>query len=81
MPTLMARGCDPALVSRVRQYARTRGGSTSDTIAHLLTVALDHLDARAAGGKLVQQGKTPEQRQDAARYAARARWQAFRDPP
>ena len=74
MPTLMARGVSPAIVTRVRQYARTRPEvTTSQAIADLLVVALDHLDARQRGAAAVNSRMTPEQRSARARAAVAAR--------
>lgn len=71
MPTLMARGLSPELATRVRRYARLHPHrSTSESIGALLTIALDHLDARAAGGRAVHAGTTPEQRSERMRALA-----------
>lgn len=75
MPTIFARGVSPELATRVRQYARAHPDrSTSDSIAALLQIALDHLDARAAGGRASHASRTPEERTEAARHAVTARW-------
>jgi hypothetical protein len=74
MPTLMGRGLPNDLVRRVREYARHAQITTSEAIGKLLQIALDNLDARAAGGKARMQGLSPEERSDQARSAAQARW-------
>lgn len=74
MPTIMLRGCSPELASRVRAYARQHPDrSTSDSIAHLLAVALDHLAARQAAGRATHAGTTPEQRSERMRALAMRR--------
>ena len=75
MPTLLARGCSPELATRVRAYARQHPErSTSDSIAALLSYALDRLDHMADAGRARQAGVTPEERTANARAAAQARW-------
>lgn len=71
MPTLLARGCSPELATRVKRYARTHPDrSTSDSIAELIRVGLDTLEARAAGGRARQAQSTPAQRSETMRRLA-----------
>lgn len=74
MPTLMLRDVPPALLTRIRRYTRARGLSSSAAGAELLAIALDHLDARAAGGRATAARRSPADRAAAAQRAARARW-------
>ena len=75
MPTLIARGCSPELATRVRAYARQHPErSTSDSIAALLAIALDHLEARVRAGMARHADTTPAERSESARAAAVARW-------
>lgn len=74
MATLMARHGSPELVARVRTYARARALSTSQAIGDLLTIALDHLDARSAGGHAVHRSRSEAERSLTGRRLAMARW-------
>lgn len=71
MPTLISRGCSPELATRVKRYARlhpTR--STSESIAELIRVGLDTLEARAAGGRARHADLTAAQRSEMMRHLA-----------
>ena len=74
MPTLRLMHVPSALMTRVRRYARAVGLEISAAGAQLLTIALDHQEARARGGRAVSQAMTAEQRRARAQRAARARW-------
>ena len=74
MPTLRLMHVPPALMTRVRRYARAVGLEISAAGAQLLTIALDHREARARGGRAGSQAMTAEQRRARAQHAARARW-------
>ena len=80
MPTLMLRGLSADLVARVRAYAHGRGLSLPETVAALLTSALDGAEAQRVRATAMQAARTPEARQEAARAGARARW-GQRDHP
>lgn len=73
MPTLMLRGVSSDLARRVKAYAATREIGISAAAAHLLTVALDHLDARSRGASVLHASRTPEERSAAAKLAVEAR--------
>lgn len=74
MPTLLARGQSSELVTRVRQYAQRHRLGISDAVGQLCTIALNHLDARSTGAAKVNDGRTADERSEAGRAAARARW-------
>jgi hypothetical protein len=74
MPTLMLRRLSPELMARVKAYAAQKQIGVTEAAAQLLAVALDHLDARAAGAASTNAGRTPEERSAAAKRAAEARW-------
>lgn len=74
MPSLMLRGLPSDLVGRVRAYATAHGCSTPVAAARLLTIALDHLDARQRGARGRWAGTTPEQRQAMTAAARAARY-------
>lgn len=70
----MARGLSLELVTRVRQYARTRPDlSTSQAIGDLLDYALRGKEARAAGGRARMASLTPEARSALASHAVTVR--------
>lgn len=74
MPSLMLRLALPAaLVGRVRAYATDQGLGTAAGAVRLLTIALDHLDARQRGGQVGSARLTPEQRSARARHAVAVR--------
>lgn len=62
------------LADRLRTYKLVKGVTTSAAAAQLLTIALDHLDARSAGAKAASRGLGQAGRIDRARRAAKARW-------
>lgn len=74
MPTIMLRGLPADLVARLRTYAQQHALSLPEAASRLLVIALDHLAARAAGAAAVNATRTPEERQESAQHAARARW-------
>lgn len=75
MPTLIAQHCSPELATRVRAYARQHPDrSSSESLAALITLGLDSLDARTAGGRATQAGRTATERSASGRHAAQARW-------
>jgi hypothetical protein len=78
MPTLQLRGLPVDLVGRIRRYARTQDLGVTAGVVRLLTIALDHLDARVAAGQAAHRDTTPEQRSAAARHAVTARWERHR---
>ena len=84
MPTLMARGLSPELVTRVRQYARQHPDrSTSDSIAALLEAGLQITEARQKGAAMLHAGLTTAERSAKGRHAVTARWDrhhASQDP-
>ncbi len=80
MPTLLARGCAPELAARVKNYARDQELSVSDAVAALLTIALDHQEARSSGGSARWQGTTTADRSQAAIAAVQARWAKAKPP-
>lgn len=73
MPSLMLRGLDAALVARIRAYASSQGLGTAAGAIRLLTIALDHLEARQRGGQASSARLTPEQRSARAKHAAAVR--------
>lgn len=75
MPSLMLRALPADLVARVKAYARAKELPLPAAAAQLLTIALDHLDARSAGAVAVNQQRTPEERSAAASKAVQARWE------
>jgi len=83
MPSLMLRGVPADLVARLRAYARSHNRSLPSAAIDLLTIALDHLDARAAGGRRSHAQLTPAERSARARALVQARWAKRRDqhPP
>lgn len=74
--SLMLRALPSELVGRITAYARTHELPLPRAAAQLLTIALDHLDARAAGGRASHDGRSAEERSESGRHAARARWAA-----
>lgn len=76
MPSQMLRAehLDHATYTRVRAFARAKGLSTSAAFVTLATVALDHLEARTAGGNARSASLTGTERSDIARQAAQTRW-------
>ena len=75
MPTLHLRALTADLVSRVRAYALARGLSTPDAAADLLDAGLRARESQQTAQQARWRDVSPEARQDAARRAARARWQ------
>lgn len=73
MPSLMLRGLDAALVARIRAYATAQGLGYAAGAIRLLTIALDHLDARQRGAASRWEGTTPEQRREMTAITRRAR--------
>lgn len=69
----MIRRIDPETMARVKAYARREQTQTSIAAAQLLTIALDHLDARSAGAATTN-AKPKRERSESARHAAQARW-------
>lgn len=61
---------------RLHAYAAEQGLSLSEARARLLTIALDHLDARRRGGHGRHQRMTTAERSASAARAARIRWAA-----
>lgn len=78
MPSLMLRKLDPALVARVKAYARAKEISLTDAAVHLLAAGLDHLEARAAGAQATNRSRTAAERSAAGRKAVTARWDRVR---
>lgn len=74
MPTILLRGLDADTSARVKTYARAHDLSVSDAAAQLLRIALDHLEARAAGGRAVREGRTAAEASEAGRRAVAMRW-------
>lgn len=74
MPTIMLRGLPADLVARLRAYAQQHNVPLPEAALRLLVIALDHLAARASGAAAVNATRTPEERQESAQHAARARW-------
>jgi hypothetical protein len=76
MPQIMIRALDldRPLADRVRVYARAHELSTSAAAATLLTIALNHLASRSAGGHARGAATSAADRSTAARAAAHARW-------
>lgn len=60
--------------ARLRAYASAHHLSLTAARAHLITIALDHLDERSAGGKARWKGSTKATRSAAAKRAVAARW-------
>lgn len=79
MPTLMLRGLDAETSARVKSYARTHDLSVSAAAAQLLTIALDHLEARKVAGEARWTGLRKAERSEVARRAAQARWDRERE--
>lgn len=73
MPTLMLRGLSSETMACIKAYARREQTQTSVAAAQLLTIALDHLDARSAGAATTN-AKPKRERSESARHAAQARW-------
>ena len=78
MPTLHLTRLSAALVARVRAYARARSLSTPEAAEHLITAGLDHLEARAAGGRAAHADRSTTERREAAQQAVEARWYPLR---
>lgn len=74
MPSIMLRAVSPALVERVRTFARTRGVSLVAAAVELLEAGLERRASQSAGGRAAAEQATPEVRQERARAAALARW-------
>ena len=64
----------PEVLARVETYATGHQLGVSDAVASLTLAALDHLDARAAGGHKRWDGVTATDRRALATRAAQARW-------
>jgi len=64
----------PEVLTRVEAYATTHQLGVADAVAQLTLAALDHLDARAAGGHKRWDGVTAADRRALATRAAQARW-------
>lgn len=62
-----------SLRASVRAYAQRRGLTMAPALAHLVTVGLQSVEARAKGAGVVN-AISPEDRQARARKAAAARW-------
>lgn len=74
MPSIMLRAVSPALVERVRTFARTRGVSLVAAAVELLEAGLERRASQSAGGLATQARTPPDVRQERARAAALARW-------
>jgi len=64
----------PDVLARVEAYATAHQLGVADAVAQLTLAALDHLDARAAGGHKRWDGVTAADRRALATRAAQARW-------
>lgn len=62
-----------SLRASVRAYAQRRGLTMAPALAHLVSVGLQSVEARAKGAGVVN-AISPEDRQARARKAAAARW-------
>lgn len=65
-------------VARVRRYARGRDLTEEQAVGKLLVIALDHLDARSAGGTATNRRLTAAERRRNAKRAIEARWAKHR---
>ncbi|OFW05632.1 MAG: hypothetical protein A3H96_11265 [Acidobacteria bacterium RIFCSPLOWO2_02_FULL_67_36] len=60
--------------ARLASYAAARQLSLTAARAELVTIALDHLDARRRGAAASLRGTTKAERSAKARVAGQARW-------
>lgn len=60
--------------ARLQAYADEQQLTLEEARARLITIALDHLDARRRGGERRRKGMSKTERSDAARKAVQARW-------
>ena len=76
MPTLMLRGLSAELVARITAYGRRQVSplGVGDAASRLLEIGLEHLDARTAGARALNNARTPDERSAASSKAAVARW-------
>jgi len=81
MPTLHLRGVSPELLARLRAGARLRDQPLDTYALNTLQHGQDAREARSSGGHARSVTMTTQQRQDAARTAARARWATRTETP
>lgn len=70
----MLRHLAPELVARVKAYASARGLSLPAGAVQLLEQGLHVTEARRSGALAVNAARTPDERSEAARKAAHARY-------
>jgi len=75
MPDVTLRRLPVAWLARARAHGAAVGvEDDAACIKALADYAMDQRDKRAAGGAARHASTTPEQRAEAARHAAKARW-------
>ncbi len=70
----MIRALPPGLLGRAKARARSDETTLDVVLLRYLLMYAEHGSPQAAGARAVNAQRTPDERREAARRAARARW-------